>query len=330
MANFVVHQSTLKCWRSCHRKYYYRYILRLEKRKPPAPLLRGTVVHQMIENHLEGKDPWKPYKEMVKAYSKLFDEEKENYGDLPTELKTLMTGYFEWYKKDPLFPISPKGSKKKAEHKFRVKLTESIDLEGMIDAVASDRAKRGWLVDHKSHKQIPRGDVKYSDIQSALYTWVIPQMGFAPVRGVAWNYIRWKAPAIPELLKSGEMTRRVNIDTTWPVYKQALLDNKLNPKNYKDMEKLLSGKEGDFYVRSYLPVKKEMIETLVDEARTTAREIKRKGGKDTTRSTNNQCGWCEYYGLCNAELRGLDTSFMLKAEYREKKEKDDEKESDEA
>ncbi len=323
---FVVHQSTLKCWRSCRRKYFYRYIMKLEKRKPPAPLLRGRVVHEMIEFMLEGKDPWVPYQEMVKQYSKLFDEEREKYGDMPVEVKLLMEGYFKWYKKDPLKPITPKGSKKKAEHKFSVKLTDSILLEGMIDVVVQDSAKRVWLGDHKTHKQLPAGDVKYSDIQSALYTWVMPQIGFPSPNGVVWNYLRWKAPTIPELLKNGEMSRRKGIDTTWDVYRAALVENKLDPKNYQDMKEELEGKEGDFYVRSYLPVKKQMQETLVEEAQITAREIKRKGGKDTTRTTDKQCSWCEYYEICNAELRGLDTDFMMKKLYKEKGEEDVEEE----
>lgn len=316
---YIVHQSTIKCWRKCRRLYHYRYVERIEKRKPPAPLMRGTVVHEMIEAHANGTDVWAPVEAFKKRYAKLFAEEREHYGDLVGEIERLMSGYFEWYKKDPLVPFSLVKGGPKAEHKFSVNLTPSIILEGKVDLAAHDRMKRKWLTDHKTHKQLPQGDIKYSDIQSALYCWALeceyPKLKFD---GVAWNYIRWKAPVIPDLLKDGSMSRRKNIDTTWAVYRQAVKDAGLDPKDYADMKQELDGKEGDFYVRSYLPVNRTITENLLEEARVTAREMKRKGGRDKTRTIEKHCSWCEFYNLCQAELRGLDADFIRKHDYKEK------------
>jgi hypothetical protein len=326
MAMFVVHQSTIKCWRACHRKYWYRYVRNLIKRKPPAPLLRGTVVHEMLEADANGVDPFKPFRAFKKKFKSLFVEEQETYGDMPGEIKTLMTGYFEYYKKDPLVAVEFNG--RKSEHKFRVNLTPNIIIEGKIDRIGRDKAKHNWLMDHKTVKQLPSGDGKYSDIQSAIYSWVMPRVGFKNPWGVVWDYIRWKAPTQPELLKNGSMSRRANIDTTWAVYEAALIENNLDPAEYADMKEILAGKESDFYVRTYMPIPKVMQETLIDEAITTAREIKRKGGVDKTRTTDKHCDWCEYKALCMAELRGLDTHAMLKTDFVEKEV--DEDETDEA
>ena len=107
---FEVHQSTIKTWRRCKRAYYYRYILRLVKRVTGSPLRRGTLAHQMIEDHANGKSPWKALRKFRREYNRMFQEEKEEYGNLPLVTARLMAGYFRWYKEDYLEPVSPTGS----------------------------------------------------------------------------------------------------------------------------------------------------------------------------------------------------------------------------
>jgi hypothetical protein len=34
------------------------------------------------------------------------------------------------------------------------------------------------------------------------------------------------------------------------------------------------------------------------------------------RSPTRECSWCEYYRICNAELRGLDHKFIRESEYK--------------
>lgn len=317
---FEVHQSTLKCWRRCKRQYFYKYVQNLQKRRKVGPAIRGTIVHNMLENDANGADAWAPLHEKKEevAKEKLFPEEKQAYAEIFDEIERLMTAYLKWYRKDPLKPIKNPKTGLLAEHKFEAMLTPSIVLAGKIDRVSKDRNGDTWLQDHKTHKRLPSEGSKYSDIQSALYCWVMPQIGFKKPTGVCWDYIRWKAPAIPQLLKSGEMSRR-DADTTWDVYRQTLISNNLNPADYADMEEKLAGKEHDFFQRSYLPVNAVILDTLLDEARTTAREIKRKGGVDTTRTTDRHCDWCDYYNLCQAELRGHDADFIRKHDYEEKK-----------
>lgn len=324
MGKFVVHQSHIKTWRRCKRQYYYQYILKLERRRRSYPLMRGTAVHDMIERHANGEDPWGALDDLKKKYDKLWEEEKEYYGDPVAEITAIMKGYFEWYKKDPLKPISIlPGLGRFSEFEFEVALTPAILMRGKIDMIARDTMRRQWLVDHKTHKQLPTGDIKYSDIQSAIYVWaarhVNPKL---KLEGVAWNYIRWKAPTVPMMLTGrkgkGTMSRRA-LDSTWTIYKQALLDNNLDPADYKDMEEKLKDREADFYVRQYLPVNETILENLVEEARTTAREMKRKAGHDRTRTIDKHCQWCDFYNLCQAELKGLDADFIRKHDYQEKK-----------
>jgi len=313
---FITHQSHIKCWRSCRRRYWYQYILCLTKRKPPSPLLRGTTIHAMIEERIEGRDPQKPLDALRKEYGKLFLEEREEYGDLPGDIATVMENYFEWYDKDPLFPMPLKKGGPKSEHKFQVNLTPSIILEGRVDMFATDKRKKVWLVDHKTVKNMPKGDLRYSDLQSCLYAWAFRDR--LKFYGMCWNYLKFKVPRIPEPLKNGSLSKAKNIDTTWKTYLQAILDNGLDPDDYKDMEEILEGKEEDFFKRNYMPLSPVIIENIVEEAQITAREMKRKGGKDKTRTIDRHCEWCQYYNLCQAELRGLDADFIRAHDYKEK------------
>lgn len=319
---FRVSQSKIKMWRRCQYAYNYRYKRNLEKKKLPRPLLRGRVVHEMIEAHIKGDDPWVPWHAMVKKYKKLFQEEQEIYGDLPNELKLLMDGYFKWYSKDPIRYIKLIKGGPKVEHKFEVMLDDDIILAGRIDGVGRTKDKRTWLVEHKSHKQIPESGYAYTDIQAALYLWAIQRLTKIEIDGVLWNYIRVKTPAIPQLLQKGGLSRRNNIDTTWPIYRKAILDEGLKLSDYKDMKAQLIGRESRFYIRSLLPVNKAIISNVVREARITARQIRDTPDDELVRNIDKHCSWCEFRGLCQAQYQGLDDTFILKTEYRKKKASD--------
>jgi hypothetical protein len=324
---FTVSNSKLKTWRRCRKQFHYKYGLKLKPKTKSTPLVRGSILHDMIEAHIEGKDPWIPFKKAKTDLAKLkiMKEELAYYNELLDEVRRLMVGYLAFYEKDPIRYTSLKG--KKAEHYFKVKLTESIWLEGYIDSFGQTKDRLNWLVEHKSHKQIPQGDLKYSDIQGALYVWVCQKIGLPEPDGVIWNYIKAKGPAIPELLKNGELSKRANADTIWPVYLESIKKHGLNPKDYKDMKLALENKEQDFFTRKLLPVNKTIVNTLVEDAKKTAREIKRKGNKDQTRNIDKHCEWCDYYNLCQAELRGLDTDFIIKTNFdvRDKNEKENQK-----
>ncbi len=309
-------QSKIKSWRECKRRYYYAHVLKLQRKRKPRPLLRGTIIHEMIEARIEKRDPWAVYEAAMEKHENLFIEEIEEFGDLPTELRLLMEGYFAYYKRDPLSYQRFNG--RRAEWQFEVELAKGIVLKGRLDTVGTTKDRLRWLVEHKSHKQIPMSEFKFTDIQSVLYTWVMPIIGMKPADGVCWDYIRAKAPTLPQLTdKTGEMSRRANIDTTWAVYRQALIDNDLDPRDYKDMQETLRGKEADWYRRVYLPVSKHVQDTVVGETITTAKEIRRRAGKDKTRTIAKHCDWCQFSDLCRAELTGIDSDYIRKTNFEE-------------
>src|SRR5690606_5418207 len=121
--------SKIKTWRNCRKAYDYKYIQKLTKKYKPMPFLRGDIIHQMLEAYYLDKDPWKPYKKVIKKNEKVLRIHVEEYGDLPGHLKTLMNGYFEYYDGEKLKPIE-------VEKEFRVELTKGIYITGKMDLVA--------------------------------------------------------------------------------------------------------------------------------------------------------------------------------------------------
>lgn len=317
---FKVSHSKIKTYRTCKKMADYKYVQKLRRKFKAEPLLRGTIIHDMLEEHISGRDPWPILKNAEKKYKKLFLEEREHYGDLIGDLKKIMTGYFDFYHQDPIKYLKFKG--KYTEHYFEVPLTRHITLVGYLDSFGQTKDKLNWLVEHKSHKRLPEGDLAYSDIQSSLYTWVAPQIGLPVPDGVAWNYIKAEAPGEPDLLKNGTLSTKKNMNTTWAIYRATIEKYGLKVKDYIQMREQLEGKEDNFFKRKYLPTNKHITGNIIKDVITTASEMQRKLGKVTTRTIGKHCDWCDFYDVCQAELRGLDSTFIRKANYEEVQEED--------
>jgi hypothetical protein len=177
-----------------------------------------------------------------------------------------------------------------------------------------DWAGRVWCIDHKTHRVIPDEDARFSDIQTVLYYWALKQNGYQ-VDGVCWDYLRTKAPAVPEKLKAGGLSRRANIDTDQVTYLKAIRDNGLNPDDYKDMLDLVKDKV--FFKRVFLPApSKALVESVVSDFFNTAREI--ESSESCVRNLTKDCKMCSYFAICSAEVRGIESNFIKKQLYQVK------------
>lgn len=313
--SIIISQSMLKAFRRCHKAFDYKYNQSLRKKKKGSALIRGSCVHEMIEAKANGKDPWEAFENYLDNNKPVFIEQDPEYEGLADMITTIMEGYFSYYKNDPLKPVVI--NNKAAEHPFSVELDKGITLTGVIDMIVEDPKLGIGIEDHKTHKTLPTGDIAYSNIQSALYAWAMSKSKDLPEpKFMVWNYIRWKEPTKPKLLKSGKMSTAVS-DTTWRVYRKALIEAGLNPEDYKDMEEQLKNKESDFFVRQYLPLNKTIIENIKEDAISTARQIENSKGI-VDRNITKDCSYCEFYSICQAELKGLDSEMIKKCEYETK------------
>jgi|ERR1700747_1932513 len=310
--------SKAKLWKKCKMAFNYKYVQKLEKRKKALPLMMGTAIHSVIEEYREGRDPQVPMDQFKKDFNKLFNEEKAELGDLPTELQGIMETYFSHYANDGLsYPVRRWGIQSEIPIKFY--LDNFTQFIGYVDAFPQDSEGRDWVLDHKSCKSIPDEASRFGDTQLVLYVELLPQLGYPKPVGVIWDYLRKKPPTIPETLKSGELSRAKKIDTTYKVYMETV-DRVLGPDKrpeYEEFAQTLKGREEKFLRRIYLPnPNRDMINTVVQDIVTTAKEIRLFAPTSTVRSQTRDCSWCGYYNLCQAELRGLDSDFIRKADYQ--------------
>jgi hypothetical protein len=285
----------------------------LERKRPKVQLIRGTILHAMLDAKAKGKNPASVLRQYAKEYGKLFREERDEYGDLIGDCKKLFDNYQRHYADDGYKILE-------SEYEVQVPLLKEVTFQGHIDKVVLDPQKRRWIKDHKSHKNIPGEEARFSDLQTVFYTWAWNKLNpRRPVDGIIWDYIRTKLPVEPEVLKSGQLSQRANIDTTYDVALAAVQAHCKrtgeDQQHYTEWLEGLKGREEKFLRRVYLPSPpRVMVDQIVSEMVTTSQEILRSHD-DTTRNMTKDCSWCSFYNLCHAELRGQDSDFIRKTEY---------------
>jgi hypothetical protein len=254
-----------------------------------------------------------------RKYRILFQEEREQYGDIIGDIRRIYEGYERRYAKDPWTYL-------RTEHLLTIDLAKNVRFIGYEDKFVSDQEGRLWIVDHKSYKTIPNEDDRFSDLQSVFYIWAHQlQHPKEAVTGFCWDYLRTKAPAIPQVLVKGGLTKRANIDTDYYTYLDAIKSNNLNPRDYIDLLNRLKKENSRFFKRVYLPSpSKEMIKTAVTDAKNTAIEIKNLGTTLRDRNMTRDCPrFCDYYNICQTEYRGIDSEYVRKTEYEEREPSED-------
>lgn len=316
---FEVGYSMVRSYRWCPRQYRYKYIQNLQRRRPAPPLIRGTILHEML-NARALKSMRKPTKtpatileSYAEQYAELFREERDEYGETFIEdIGRVWANYERTYAND--------GWKYEAtEEEVITELDKGLVYKGHLDKRVVTKDRR-WIVDHKTHKNIPTEEARFADYQILLYIWCynqgVPKADRAG--GIIWDYLRTKPPTEPEPLKKGGLSVAQNQDTDYDTYVAALKKFKLDPKPYAAfLDSLKKRSSTKFFLRVPLPEPSmEMTSQVVEDFKTTA--IAMRDAKSFPRHMDRRCSYCEYYRLCMSELRGLDSKFIEKTEFQEK------------
>lgn len=316
--------SMLKTFRRCPKQAEFKYYHRLKPKRLASPLKRGTWIHALLEEFHKGGDWMAIHQKLSHQFTLLFDEEKDFYGDLPTEILTIMRSYIWHYKSDPWEIL---------ETEFQVEaiLPDGTLYRGKVDMIIRNQFGV-WLVDHKSNKTLPDHNFRLLDAQSALYLWAAREMGI-PAIGFIWNYIKWKAPSTPKLLKDGTRISDSACDTDYPTFVRALKKYKAeNPqfvirdKDRVKAKQLLSqryefGKTqtSDSFRRDILEKSDDMIERTIQGNYTTSQRMHSYDFSDpdrVERVVERGCTFsCSYVDICTVELEGGNMRPLLKQNY---------------
>lgn len=214
-------QSMVKVFRNSPREFWYKYVLRLKPKAVSKPLRRGTWLHALVETHDSGGDWKETHRQYSNEFSKLFDEERYELGDMPTELYKLMTSYL-WHYGDPQYK-EYNWKVHEVESKMSAEMPNGHIFRGVVDAIVEDDFGL-WLVDRKTHKRLPDWNFRMMDEQSAMYIWLARENDI-PVSGFIWDYLTTEAITTPKVLKSGKTFYEKDfksVNTDYPTFARAV------------------------------------------------------------------------------------------------------------
>jgi hypothetical protein len=317
--------SMIKTFRRCPKQAEFKYVYRLKPRLLGTPLKRGTWVHLLLEELHKGGD-WRALHAKLSAeFDNLFDEERDFYGDMPTEIGHLMESY-EWhYALDPWKVLE-------TEFTLECEWPDGSIYRGKVDMLVETQFGL-FLVDHKSHKSLPKSGFRLLDGQSALYSYAALKNKI-PVQGFIWNYIKWKAPTIPKLVYKDTRLSRTSIETDYPTYTKALKKYKAEypdtfriTSDYVEMQKRLKAQQyrhgepqnSPFFLRSVLERDVDMLKRVAREHYHTSKRMNEydfSPGAPVERIIERGCEFmCSYTDICTVELLGGNINPLVKQNY---------------
>lgn len=301
--------SMLKTHRRCPKQTQYKYVERLKPKIMGRPLRLGTWMHKLEEVKGNGGDWRAEHKRMVEeVWVPLFDEEKDEIGDLPGDTMRLMTSY-EWhYENDPWIYHEN-------EMQLETEFPDGSIYRGKVDALIENQYGL-WLVDHKWHKTLPDTNFRILDSQSALYMWAALRNGL-DVQGFIWNYGRSKPPAMPVELKTGGPARWNTIDTDFPTaiaWMKEYYGAKNIPQKYRPKLRYLRSlqyqpggmQNSAFFQRRIIEKDNAMLKQVAQEAYHTHKRMHEypfDRPEIVERHPDRSCSFfCSYTELCTTEL----------------------------
>lgn len=306
-----INQSRVKLWRRCRAAFAFKYDDNLIPKHKKRSLHFGSIVHNMLEAHANGDDPFAVLDEVL--IPRPGSVEYELYGDITVDIRYIMTDYFKYWRGNDLRYMVKNG--RFAEHKFEIPIPkEGITFVGKIDALARWKKKLKLVVEHKTFKRQPTSDIRWRNVQSAIYQKACQLLGWGMPDGIVWDYIGNKSPTEPQILKSGLMSLR-SINTLPSALKNFLVKNNLSTTHYKDFINEVDARQSEWFIRETTPVNAAVVDRVFEDFLATARQIVEHHGKDRTKSIDWTCGMCDYESICRAELLDLDVEFVRKTEY---------------
>jgi hypothetical protein len=311
-------QSRIKSFNRCPKEYEYKFIQHLVPKRKVRPLFLGSWVHACLETHYRDGDWTIGHKQYVAEWNKLFEEERQALSNgrgksgipLPQLVERIMKSYLWYYRDDTFKPYM-------VEQILEVETPLKVDgkyfvFKGRLDLIMEDEDGLLWLWDHKTASTIPQPTSFHGmDPQLMLYPWAAKIQYGIDIAGVYYNYVRSKAPSIPQINKDGSLSRR-KISTDYPTLFRFLKTNGYNPNDFADILRPMQTKS-EFLRRYKLPREQYVTNEILLDVLSVVKRI--DSTKRFTRSISRDCVRCSYHELCRSELNGFNTEFMRTAQF---------------
>ncbi len=287
-------------------------MLKLRRKKKSRPLKFGSIVHEMLEAHINGHDPMALLNSINLREQKLFAAEREMYGELVEDIRVIMMEYFDFYEDDGI--VYAKRGGKRAEHEFEVAITNRITVTGKIDGFAKSRNGMRWLAEHKSFNHLPNEDERWRNVQSCVYIRINDIMGWPELDGTMWDYISSKPPGRPKLLKDGKLSS-ARCSTLPARLREVFKEHRVNAAEYKGLMKQAEYNRKQYFQRMFNPTKTVTVEAVWSDFIDTANQLVDYGHAHKDKNIDRHCSYCDYQERCRAELQGSDVDYITERDY---------------
>lgn len=325
MIDIRVSNSKDKTFRRCEKRYEYKYVLGLSRKKRERNLELGSWMHELLQTYYDGEDWELVHKRLTKEFYNMFEEEREDLGDLPTDCLRLMRNYLRHYPDDfSRYRVID------SEMDEIIELPNGVKLQIIVDLIVEDTVTGLiWPWDHKNRKNFGSTEDMLLDPQLTYYFTGLEMMGYKPLGGAVYNELCTKLPTVPVPLKKGGLSKAQKVinGTDVRTYMQAIKRHGLDIEDYRDtLRRISRAQQGKFFNRVFLPKDKPMTKRMLKELSWTAEDMVRKErtGRFTRTFIAKQCSWdCDYKDLCITDLHGGDIEPMIRAgfETREQRKK---------
>lgn len=339
-SSFRVSLSAFQTWQRCEQRYYFSYVRRLRTREVALPPTLGRMLHEYFESYYKavkfGMSPRDAHLQAGLEVSNKFIPEINSYTntalltgnqelaksiqDLPSKMGRLTQRYFEVRG----LPDAERYEILYVEESLKMPIWPGIVSAGVADLVTLDReTQRLNLWEHKSTENVPQNAVRLRDFQTMLYGTKLKWLHKMEVDSIIWNYVRTKEPEVPEVLKSGQLTKRKNLDTTWEMYVVTAMNNGEDPfdPRYYEMKEYLDDREETVYFPRYENVivvdEAALMNDYIEEAQRMrqARADWEKGVSRPVKTIMRDCDYCEYFKICQAALTGGDEEDVIRMKF---------------
>lgn len=174
--------SKIIMFKTCPKQFYYRYVEYIPE-QPTVHAMFGTSLHKAIEmKYREGTNP-------NITFQATLQEEQQKYGNQTVRGEEYFSKYFKIFSKaiaELTWDLQPKELEFRFELPFPNKESPICIINGIIDVVD----ERGWVVDHKSSKEVPAQLKLDNDPQFIIYYWAYTQIYGKPPDKMFWHHLR--------------------------------------------------------------------------------------------------------------------------------------------
>lgn len=306
----VTQRSSFK---ACRRQFNWAYNEKLEpKGGSIGALWFGRLIHFCLAGYYRGKkwedewDRWLVLQADEFGTDHLEDERTREFLRLGRDM---MERYVPWAQQaDRGWEVL------EVEPEWKVKVPgRRVLLDAHPDLVIRWNG-RLWVVDHKTKSSFSSPAELEFDDQMIAYLWATYQRYGEMPKGAIYSQLRKKSPAAPMLLKSGKaLSRDKQIDTTYDLYYQAILENKFNPNDY--LEILDHIRKIEFFKREPIEHARQTIENFGRQLYEEFGDMTRKDVPLYPNKTH-ECTWrCSYHDLCKATDEGGDVESLKEMNY---------------